>query len=161
MGSWPRTIHFSLTQFPALMVITGMCNCRKPVVPKPPLKPMICIQLPFLRSWGSFSYISYFCSTSLLAAGHWLNRANSLAIKYRNHPACTTAEPATYLLQCLHSRQLRMQPWFLATVESEDWTTEIKATYPRIQTTEPKLGTGRSDIFNTQHQQSSEIPPCS
>lgn len=50
MGSWPRTIHFSLIQFPALMVITGMCNCRKPVVPKPPLKPRICIQLPFLRS---------------------------------------------------------------------------------------------------------------
>jgi len=30
--------------------------------------------------------------------------------------------------------ELRMQPWLQTAVESEDWATEIKATYPCIQT---------------------------
>lgn len=54
--SQTRTIHFSPSQLPAAKVfIACICNCRRSVVPKPPQGLRISAQLPYLRSWGSFS----------------------------------------------------------------------------------------------------------
>lgn len=65
-----------------------------------------------------FTYLSYFpLLYNGFAVGHWLNRANSPAIKYRNHPACTIAElPAVLRLKI----ELRMQPQLQSTVRRQD-----------------------------------------
>lgn len=139
-----------------------MCNSRKSAVPKTPLKLRICTQLSYVSSWGSVSCaFPTFWSTPLLAAGHWLNRANSPAISTETcslHNCRTCYLSATVLAL---EAELGMQLWLQTTVESEEWTTEIKATYLCIPSTEPILGTDSSDIPNIQHQQSSQIPPYS
>lgn len=92
----------------------------------------------------------------LLTTGSIEQTAQPLAHK---PAACTTC----YLSAAVPAleAELRMQPWLQTTVESEEWTTEIKATYLCIPATEPILGTDTGDIPNTQHQQSSQILPCS
>lgn len=139
------------------------CHSRKPAVPKTPLRVRICTQLSQVRSWGSVScaFPTFFWSTPLLAAGQWLNRANSPAISTETCSLlnCRTCYLSAAVLAL--EAELRMQPWLQTTVEIGEWTTEIKATYLCIQTTESILGTDSSDISNIQHQQSSQIPPYS
>lgn len=132
-------------------------------MPKTPLKVRICTPLSYVSSWGSAScaFSTFFWSTSLLAADHWLNITNSPAISTET---CSLHNCRTcYLSAAVLAREaeLRMQPWLQTTGESEEWTTEIKAIYLCIPTTEPILGTDTSDIPNIQHQQSSQIFPYS
>lgn len=138
-------------------------NNRKSAVPKTPLKVRICTHLSYVSSWGSVScaFPTFFWPTPLLAAGHWLNRAKSPAMStescsLHNCRTCYSSAAALAL-----EAELRMQPWLQTTVESEQETTEIKAAYLSIPATEPILGTDSGDIPNTQHQQSSQIPPYS
>lgn len=94
---------------------------------------------------------------SLLLATAWIKQtAQPLAQK---PAACTTCYFSAAVLAL--EAELRMQPWLQTTVESEKWTTEIKAICLYIQTTQPILGTDSSYISNIQHQQSSQIPPHS
>lgn len=101
------------------------------------------------------------CSTPLLAAGHWQKGVNSPAMKYTNHPACMNVKPALSLLQCLRSRPATSSHGSRPQWSQKTGQLKIKAVYPCIQTTEPKLGTGSSDISNIQCLQSSQIPPYS
>lgn len=132
-------------------------------MPQTPLRVRICTQLSYVSSWGSVScaFPTFFWSTPLLAAGHWLNRANGPATSTESCSLhnCRTCYFSAAVLAL--EAELRMQPWLQTTVESEKWTTEIEATYLCIQTIEPILGTDSSDISNIQHQQSSQIPPYS
>lgn len=132
-------------------------------MPKTLLKWRNCTQLSYVSSWGSVScaFPTFFWSTPLLAADHWLNRTNSPAISTEtcSLPNCRTCHLSAAVLAL--EAELRMQPWLQNTVELEEWTTEIKATYFCIPATEAILGTDTSDIPNIQHQQSSQIPPYS
>lgn len=121
-------------------------------MPQTPLRVSICTQLSYVSSWGSVScaFPTFFWSTPLLAAGHWLNRANGPATSTESCSLhnCRTCYFSAAVLAL--EAELRMQPWLQTTVESEKWTTEIKATYLCIQTIEPILGTDSSDISNIQ-----------
>lgn len=108
-----------------------MCNSRKSAVPKRPLKVRICTQLSYVSSWGSAScaFPTFFWSTPLLAADHWLNRTNSPAISTET---CSLHNCRTCYLSAAGlalEAELRMQPWLRTTVESEEWTTETKAIF--------------------------------
>lgn len=132
-------------------------------MPKTPLKVRICTQLSYVSSWGSASCASptFFWSTPLLAADPWLNRKNSPAISTETCSLhnCRTCYLSAAVLAL--EAELRMQPWLRTTVESEEWTTEIKATYLCIPATEPILGADTGGISKIQHQQSSQIFPYS
>lgn len=82
-------------------------------------------------------------------------------MKYTNHPACMNVKPALSLLQCLRSRPATSSHGSRPQWSQKTGQLKIKAVYPCIQTTEPKLGTGSSDISNIQCLQSSQIPPYS
>lgn len=132
-------------------------------MPKTPLRVRICTKLSYVSSWGSAScaFPTFFWSTPLLAADHWVNRTNSPAISTETCSLhnCRTCSLSAVLLAL--EAELRMEQWFQTTVESEEWTTEIKAIYLCIPATEPILGTDTSDIPNIPHQQSSQIFPYS
>lgn len=119
---------------------------------------------PLFKKLGQFfhaHFLTFLCSTLLLAAVCWQKGVNSPAMKYTNHPACMNVKPALSLLQCLRSRPATSSHGSRPQWSQKTGQLKIKAVYPCIQTTEPKLGTGSSDISNIQCLQSSQIPPYS
>lgn len=88
------------------------CNSRKSAVPKTPLKLRTCTQLSYVSSWASVSCVfpTFFRSTPLLAAGHWLNRANTPAMSTETCSLhnCRTCYLSAAVLAL--EAELRMQP---------------------------------------------------
>lgn len=119
---------------------------------------------PLFKRLGQFfhsHFLTFLYSTPLhgWAVHSFLPAASSK--KYTNHPACMNVKPALSLLQCLRSRPATSSHGSRPQWSQKTGQLKIKAVYPCIQTTEPKLGTGSSDISNIQCLQSSQIPPYS